>query len=195
MEKLKKVVHELKHHIPFTIIATFFAVLLVFLTQKINYSSLFFVIHPLHIFASAIVSSAIFYKYKKNFVQAIIIGVISSISIGSLSDIIFPYLGGIIFQLKTTFHLSLIEEPFKIIGIAIFGSFVGIFTRWTKFPHFIHVFLSVFGSLLYLIAFSSISTIFHFAIAFLVVFFAVLIPCCISDIVIPMLFLKNKRNN
>ncbi len=188
--KTKEIFLELKHHIPFTIIATLTAILLIFLTQKINISSLFFVIHPLHIFASAIVSSAIFYKYKKNFTQALIVGIFSSIFIGTISDIIFPYLGGIIFQLKTTFHLSLIEEPLSIIGISILGGLIGIKTQITKLPHFIHVFLSIFASLLYLIAFSTITTTIHFIIAFLIVFIAVLIPCCVSDIILPLLFLE-----
>ncbi len=190
MKKLKVITLEIKNHIPFTLTATLIAVALIFLTQKINLSSLFFVIHPLHVFASAIVSSAIFYKYKKNFTQALIVGILSSILLGTISDIIFPYLGGIIFQLKTTFHLSLIEEPINIIGISILGGIIGIKTQYTKLPHLIHVFLSVFASLLYLIAFSTITTTLHFIIAFLIVFVAVLIPCCISDIILPLLFLE-----
>jgi hypothetical protein len=160
MKKPKVIVLELKDHIPFTLIATLIAVIFVFLVQKINLSSLFFVIHPLHIFTSAIVSSAIFYKYKKDFTQALIVGIISSIFIGTISDIIFPYLGGIIFQLKTDFHLSLIEEPITIILVSFFGGITGITTKLTKLPHFLHVFLSVFASLLYLIAFSTITTTF-----------------------------------
>lgn len=193
--RTKEIFHELKHHIPSTIIATLIAATLIFLTQKINLSSLFFVIHPLHIFASAIVSSAIFYKYKKNFIQALLIGIFSSIFIGTISDIIFPYLGALIFQLNTTFHLSLIEEPLEIISISIFGGIIGITTKWTKLPHLIHVLLSVFASLLYLITFSTITTTLHFIIAFLIVFVAVLIPCCISDIILPLLFLEDKRKS
>ncbi|MFC1666098.1 hypothetical protein ACFLZF_00070 [Nanoarchaeota archaeon] len=190
MKKLKRISLELRQHIPFTLIATLIAVILVFFIQKIDISKLFFVIHPLHIFTSAIVSSAIFYKYKKNFFQALVVGVVSSIFIGTLSDIIFPYLGGIIFRLKTEFHLSLIEEPLIIFSISIFGGIVGIATKWTKFPHFSHVFLSVFASLFYLVAFSAITSVYHFILAFVIVFVAVLIPCCISDIILPLLFLK-----
>lgn len=188
--KTKEVILELKEHIPFTGIATIIAIAFVFLAQKINLSSLFFVIHPLHIFASAIVSSAIFYKYKKNFIQALGVGVFSSILIGTMSDIIFPYLGALIFQLDTHFHLPLIEEPLQIIGISFLGGIIGLTTKWTKFPHIMHVGLSVFASLFYLIAFSTITSIFHFAFVFIIVFIAVIIPCCISDIILPLLFLE-----
>jgi hypothetical protein len=190
MKKLKVIALELKQHIPFTLVATIVAVGFIFVTQKTNFSSLFFVIHPLHIFTSAIVSSAIFYKYKKDFIQALIVGILSSIFIGTISDIIFPYLGGVIFQLKTEFHLSLIEEPITIILVSFFGGIIGITTKLTKLPHFLHVFLSIFASLLYLIAFSTITTTLQFIIAFLIVFFAVLIPCCVSDIILPLLFLE-----
>lgn len=190
MKNTKIITSEIKQHIPFTLAATIIAVGFIFLIQKINLSSLFFVIHPIHIFASAIVSSAIFYKYKKNFMQALIVGILSSIFIGTISDIIFPYLGGIIFQLNTEFHLPLIEEPITIIAVSVFGGIVGITTKLTHLPHFIHVFLSIFASLLYLIAFGTIITVFQFMIALLIVFLAVFIPCCISDIILPLLFLK-----
>lgn len=193
MKKVKVIASELKHHIPFTSIATLIAVIAIFLTQKTNISSLFFVIHPLHIFTSAIVSSAIFYKYKKDFTQALIVGILSSIFIGTLSDIIFPYLGGLIFQLKTEFHLSLIEEPITIILVSFFGGITGVATKLTKLPHFLHVFLSVFASLLYLIAFSTITAPIHFIIAFAIVFLAVILPCCISDIILPLLFIEKNK--
>lgn len=190
MKRIKVIASELKQHIPFTLVATIVAIGFIFVSRETDLSSLFFIIHPLHIFTSAIVSSAIFYKYKKDFTKALLVGILSSIFIGTISDIFFPYLGGIIFQLKTTFHLSLIEEPITILATSIFGGIIGITTKLTKLPHFLHVFLSIFASLLYLIAFSTITTTLHFIIAFLIVFLAVLIPCCISDIIFPLLFLE-----
>ncbi|MCK4647386.1 hypothetical protein KAT24_00460 [Candidatus Pacearchaeota archaeon] len=196
---IKTIFSELKKHIPLTFIATLIAIILVIIIYQINapkiisgITSLFYIIHPLHLFVSAIVSAAIFYKYKKNFTQALLIGITGSIIIGSLSDIIFPYLGGAIFQLKTSFHLSLIEKPILILSTVIIGSIFGILTKLTKIPHFLHVFLSVFASLFYLLAFSISLNLIHFISAFLIVLIAVLIPCCISDIIFPLLFIKKK---
>ena len=196
---IKTILSELKKHIPFTLIATLIAIISVVIIYQIaspkitsQITSLFYIVHPLHLFVSAIVSAAIFYKYKNNFVQALLIGITGSIIIGSLSDIIFPYLGGILFQLKTSFHLSLIEKPVLILSTAIVGSIFGILTKVTKIPHFLHVFLSVFASLFYLFAFSTSFALIHFIAAFLIVFIAVLIPCCISDIIFPLLFIKRK---
>ena len=192
---IKTIFLELKKHIPFTLIATLIAVILVVIIYQKNIlipESFFYVIHPLHLFISAIVSAAIFYKYKNNLAQAFLIGITGAIIIGSLSDIIFPYLGGILFQLKTSFHLSLIEKPILILSTASIGSIAGILTKFTKIPHFFHVFLSVFASLFYLLAFSTSLNLIHFIATFFIVFIAVLVPCCISDIIFPLLFIKKK---
>ncbi len=194
--KLKDLLHELKHHAPFTAFASIIAILLVVLIQyyfnKSISENLFNIFHPVHIIASAMVTSGIFYKYKPNFFYAILVGISGAIIIGSLSDVIIPWLGGNLLTLNTTFHLPLIEEPLIILGSALIGSLIGISTKMTKIPHFTHVFLSVFASLFYLLAFSSGITFFYFIAAFFIVLIAVIIPCCVSDILFPFLFLKEK---
>lgn len=193
MNNAKKILEELKHHIPFTSIATLLAIFLVIIFRQINFAESFEVLHPLHVIASAIVTSAIYYKYKKNIFNAFLIGLTGSILIGSLSDVILPYLGGVIFNLETKFHLPIIEEPIIILLSSTIGSIIGIKSELTKFPHLIHVFLSIFASLFYLIAFSAQLTPIYIFFSFIIVFIAVLIPCCISDIIYPLLFIKNKK--
>jgi len=190
--KFKELTHELKHHIPFTALATIIAIIVVIFTQKQISENLFQILHPLHIIASAIVTTAIFYKYKKNYLQAILVGITGAILIGSLSDIIFPWLGGNLLNLNTIFHLPLIEEPLVILVSALIGSFLGLATKLTRMPHFLHVFLSVFASLFYLIAFSTTLSTLYLIGAFFIVIAAVIIPCCISDIIFPFLFLGEK---
>jgi hypothetical protein len=189
--KSKRIIHELKEHIPFTIIATLIAILLVIILDTKSISSeIFRILHPAHILVSAIATSALFYIYKKNFLQAILIGITGSIIIGTMSDVIFPFLGGSIFSLEIMFHIPIIENPLIIFSTALIGSIIGASTKFTKLPHLIHVFLSVFASLFYLISFSQISTITEFSLSFIIVFIAVIIPCCISDIFYPLAFLK-----
>jgi glucose-6-phosphate-specific signal transduction histidine kinase len=196
MNRIKQTLHELKHHTPFTIIATAIAILVVifvkYLLNKNPSEVLFEILHPAHIFVSAIATSAMFYKYKKNFFQAILIGISGAILIGSISDVIFPYLGALIFNLEPEFHLPIIEEPLIILSVSLIGTFIGAKTKLTKIPHTSHVFLSVFASLFYLTAFSNLFTILNFTIGFLIVFVSVIIPCCLSDIVFPFLFLGEK---
>ena len=102
---------ELKEHIPFTTLATIIAILVVVLFKFQNTITAFEILHPLHVIASAIVTSAIYFKYKQNIPIALLIGFTGSILIGSISDIIFPFLGALMFNFQPHFHLPLIEQP------------------------------------------------------------------------------------
>ena len=199
VSKIKEILHELKHHSPFTLAATLIAVtviIILYFFRDANFISVirtsFELAHPMHLFVSAITSAAMFYRYKKNIPKAIFVSLISAIIIGSLSDIIFPFLGGIILGLKMEFHLPIIEEPITILLVTLTGGIVGIKTKITKIPHFLHVFISVFASLFYVIAYTTIITPSFFILAFGIVFISVIIPCCASDIVLPFFFLGEK---
>lgn len=196
--KIKTITKELKHHLPFTALAVFLSILIVlfiqyFLKKQID-QEIFHVFHFSHIIVSAMVTSALYFKYKPSFIKSFFIGLFGAIIIGSLSDVVFPYLGSIVLNLDTHFHLPLVEESFNVLFFAGTGSLIGIIIKQTKMPHFIHVFLSVFASLFYLLAFSPAFQLVYFIGAFLIVFLAVVIPCCVSDIIFPLIFI-NKNNH
>jgi len=192
----RELIHEIKHHIPFTTAATIIAIVAVYAINyyfQINISTgAFEVLHPLHITVSSIVAGAIFYKYKPKIIPAILVALSGSILIGSLSDIILPWLGGNLFGLSTSFHLPLFEEPLVIISASLLGAIIGISTKITKIPHLLHVGISVFASLFYLLAFSQFFNASYFILALVIVLIAVVIPCCISDILYPFFFLNEK---
>jgi hypothetical protein len=194
--KIKELLHELKHHAPFTAFATAIAIVLVIIFQYYLQAdiseNIFEILHPLHIVASAMVTAGIFYKYRPKVLPALLVGLVSSIIIGSLSDILIPWAGGNLFNLQTSFHLPVLEQPVFILSSAIVGGLAGITTKITRMPHFVHVFLSVFASLFYLLAFSAGFNLLYFAAAFALVFIAVIIPCCVDDILFPFLFLGEK---
>lgn len=194
---LKKILKELKEHYPFTFFATLIAILLIailkFYFSKDVPESFFHIAHPAHVFVSSLVSAAIFYKYKKKIILALLMGVLISITIGTISDVLFPWLGGIVFNLETLLHVPLIEETFLIFSTAVIGSILGIVTKTTKEPHFLHVFISVFASLFYLTSFSHDLSYIEFLLMVFIVFLAVLIPCCISDIVLPVMLSKKRK--
>lgn len=190
----QKLLHELKHHLPFTIIATLIGIISLIFIKYILTSSFeeeaFELLHPLHVIFSGMVSAGIFYKYKNNIPQALIVGTVSSILIGSLSDILLPFLGATALFLNPEFHLPIIEKPIIILSAALFGSFIGIKAKITKLPHTFHVLLSVFASLFYLTAFTPNLSLIYLTISSIIIVIAVIIPCCISDIIFPFIFLK-----
>ena len=190
------IIHELKHHAPFTLLISLIAGVIVAIFYSLGMNSLSFIgglfeiIHPAHVLVSAAATSAIYYKYKKSFPKAIIVGIFGAIIVGTLSDVLLPYVVGNLFSLETTLHVPIIEEPIIILGAALVGAVLGKIEGLFKLEHSAHVFLSVFASLFYILAFSISVSVWAVLLISLIVFLVVYIPCCISDIVFPILFIK-----
>jgi len=121
---------------------------------------------------------------------SVVVGVVGAILVGSISDVLLPWLAGNIFALETVFHLPIFESPLLILGVGVVGAFLGIYGGFFKLTHSLHVFFSVFASLLYLLAFSGSMNVWVILLISFIVFLVVYIPCCISDIVFPILFIK-----
>jgi len=196
--RIKELIHELKHHLPLTSVATILAIAIVIIFNQTSFDlseKIFEGFHFAHIFLASVVASAMFYRYKSKLFFSLFVGVLSSVIFGSVSDVIFPYLGAFVFNLKPEFHLPLIEEPILILGIGIFGGLSGIFLRITKLPHFLHVGISVLASMFYLVIYTSQINLFFILLSFILVVVSVVLPCCIGDIVLPFLFLGEKIKN
>jgi fatty acid desaturase len=103
---------------------------------------------------------------------------------------LFPWVFGNLFSLKTSLHLPIFENPPLILVMGILGSLGGIYIGGFKFSHSTHVFLSVFASFFYLLAFSVTINIWAIIVTSIIVFLVVFIPCCVSDIIFPILFIK-----
>jgi hypothetical protein len=194
-EAIKK---ELLHHTPFTLLATTIAIILITIlsnTTTIKYSEhTFEIFHYLHIFVSGIATSAIYYKYNKTITKAIIIGILGTIIIGTFSDILLPYLGAIIFNFSPELHIPLLTTPLLVITIALAGSIFGIILKKSELPHSLHVLLSVFASIFYLITYANTPNTIALIISIIIVTITVVIPCCLSDIIFPLIFTKDYKH-
>lgn len=89
-------------------------------------------------------------------------------------------------------HLGFIEDWQIVYAAAIIGVIIAYFLPRTKFPHAAHVLLSTWASSAHIMM-NMNSDITAGAIAgiFVILFIAVWLPCCISDIVFPLLFVKS----
>lgn len=192
MKKSDAVLSELKKHLPFTLVASLLAGILVaifYSMGKFPSEELFEIMHPAHVVVSAVATSALYWKYKKSVLGSIFVGVVGAILIGSLSDVVFPFLAGNLFSLHTHFHLPIFEKPFLILSVAFAGAVLGMYSDLFRVSHMMHVFLSIFASLFYLLAFSVDMNALSVLLISGLVFLCVYIPCCISDIVFPLLFI------
>jgi len=195
---------ELAHHLPYSVSGVLVSViimgLLTFLAQIMgaqqqladSSENLFHIFHPAHILFSAVATTAMFWKHdNKSVLKAIVIGFIGSLGICGVSDILIPLAGGMALGYKMHVHVCLLEEPWLIISFAMVGVLAGLmvtktFEKSTQYSHGVHVFLSSTASLLYLISFGVANWMQAIAGVFFVTVIAVMLPCCLSDIVFPL---------
>jgi len=121
-------------------------------------------------------------------------GYFGSVGIATLSDSIIPYLGETLLGLENRgIHIGVIEEPQLTIPAAFVGIAIAYWRPTTKLPHYGHVLLSTWASLFHIImALGATVNWIVFPTIFAFLFLAVWLPCCTSDIVFPLLFVREK---
>ncbi len=196
--------HELRAHAPFTAvgalsgISLMLVVALAAVPERVT-NAAFYVCHPAHVMLSATVTSAMFWRYRRNLPMAIVVGYVGSIVLGTLSDVLLPHAGGWLMGLEMDHveqHIGFIEEWRLVNPAALLGIAIGILRPRTKVPHFGHVLLSTWASLFYLMTHGHVGNwLPELPFAFVVLFFAVWLPCCVSDIVFPLVFVRRAEGN
>lgn len=199
---------ELKAHAPFTVFGVITGIVVLAASLKLPYETahtIFYVLHPLHVFFSALVTAAMYelhtcprvgsncVKGQCNFWALTAIGYAGSIGIATASDSLIPYVAESLLGLpRRELHLGFIEKWWLVNPLALIGIAVAYFKPMTKFPHSLHVLLSTWASLFHIVmaGVAALSWI-AFAVIFVFLFLAVWLPCCLSDIVFPLLFVKN----
>jgi hypothetical protein len=203
---LRRILHELKAHAPFTAIGAVSGIIImgIILATHLPASTsevIFYTLHPLHIVLSALVTTAMYRRYSKGRLWvAILIGYLGSVGIATLSDAVIPFVEGSALSINIGFHLPFLEtEAFPLLGVptwivinsaAFIGIAIGYWKQTTKIPHSGHVLLSTWASLFYFTAFGTASWVPLLPLIFVFLFLAVWIPCCMSDIVFPLLFVR-----
>jgi len=209
--KLRHIIVELGAHLPYSIFGVVIGIMilgvLTFFTIVLNArhllpgaaEELFHIFHPIHILLSALVTTAMFWKHERRFVKTLFIGFAGSIAICGMSDILLPYLGGILLGTRMELHLCIIQHPHIILPFAAIGVLVGFLVpsaieKSTEFSHSMHVLVSSMASILYLISFGMPDWTHIIGAIFLITIVAVMLPCCLSDIVFPLSFIENHKH-
>lgn len=196
---------ELSNHIRFTIGAVLAAITLIIITRfKLfsNYPGNVAVSQDLfegffigHLFFASLTPAALFSIYRRTLWTGILLAVVSSALTCTLSDIVFPYLGGTILNYGMVFHVCIIEEPVLAWSFIISGAFIGYFLsqyirKLSTYTHSAHILLSSLAAGLYLISYGvnvlSLKALFFIPILII----SVLIPCVMNDIGVPSLIVS-----
>ncbi len=197
------IIKELRSHIPFTALGALLGAVMIVLFKDIpkNISfNIYYVLHPMHVLLSALVTSAIYKQYKCptdnkrcSLFLLLVIGYVGSVGIATLSDAVIPYVAETLLDMPHRhMHIGFIEKWYIVNPLAIIGITIAYFYPKTKFPHMGHVLLSTWASLFHILMASGggFGALYLFLI-FVFLFIAVWLPCCISDIVFPLLFVKD----
>ncbi len=221
LDKIKLIGAELKNHLPFTLLGASTGIVFMLAGQQWfteQAETLFSVFHPLHVLLSAMVTAALFeiHRKAKSFLLILIIGIVGSIGIATLSDCILPYFGESILGAAipthaalhehedghlceedhsdhhAKLHLGFIEEWYLVFPAAIIGVLLAYFKPTTHLPHASHVLLSTWASSAHILmnTHADMTATLMLGI-FIVLFLAVWLPCCVSDIVFPLLFVRS----
>jgi hypothetical protein len=203
-DKLKYILVELGHHLPYTIfgvcmglilmgVLNFFAVLLKSEDLMAPASMEFFHIsHASHVLFSAVATTAMFWKHEKRIFKALLVGSLGSIGVCSLSDTIFPTIGGSILGVHMKIHVCIFKEPWLIIPFAVVGILAGfivpdVIEKSTQYSHSVHVLLGSLSSILYLLGFGMHEWVHMLGGVLIITVFSVMVPCCLSGIVFPLM--------
>jgi len=219
-KNLKQISFELKEHIPFTALGAVTGVIFMLLFRNVDKSTghtLFTIFHPSHVLLSAMVTAAMFRIHRKrtSIWIVLIVGYFGSIGVATLSDSIMPYFGEKVLGLHipahselhqheseppqteshlSEIHLGFIEEWYLVNPAAFLGIFIAWFLPRTKLPHAAHILISTWASASHVLMTAQSQITFSIAMSMLLVLFlSVWLPCCVSDIVFPLLFTDEPR--
>ena len=174
--------------------------------QQTSYR-IFYVFHPAHVLLSAVVTTSMFelHTSKKRLLAIFLVGFFGSIGVSTLSDSVIPYIGELLLGMKVHIHehagfaehahIGFIEAWYLVLPAAIIGILIAYIKPKTKVPHAGHVLLSTWASSFHIImAMGGHLSLWETIVSFGFLFLAVLLPCCFSDIVFPLLFVKTETS-
>ncbi|UCG42493.1 MAG: hypothetical protein JSU73_11580 [candidate division WOR-3 bacterium] len=201
----RRILLELRHHLPFTLGgAVLGIVLLVVLTRLPESVSqrMFETFHPLHVLASSMATASMYGLYrctadgrlKCNLLLLLLVGYAGSVGIGTLSDSLIPLLGEHLLGLPgAEAHIGFIELWHLVNPAALLGIAISYFRPMTKVPHFGHVLLSTLASLAHIgMALDGALPVLKYLGLFAFLLVAVWVPCTVSDIAFPLLFVRDR---
>lgn len=194
-------ISEVLCHLPYAIFSVASGLIILsflgFITPIIDTGAahtLFHSFHFLHIVFAATGAVITFSRFSDNRLMGVIVAMISSIVFCTLSDIIMPYFSGMLLGVSMHFHLCIVSElhnliPFLLVGL-LNGFIMGQRSAAVKgfysvSSHFVHILVSSLASLLYMASEGFANWQSQMGMVFILLIFAVVIPCTLSDIIIP----------
>lgn len=204
------ITEELVCHVPYAIFSVAFSIMVLSFVSYFSFGDsveilchkseqLFHSFHFMHIVFAATGTLISFFRFSKNMVRALILGVVSPMVFCTLSDSVLPYLAGQLLGVHMHFHLCFVSHIFNVVPFLIAGIINGFAMSrhygdrqlfYAVSSHAIHILVSSLASMFYLVAHGCTDWYRIIGIVFIFLIIAVIIPCTLSDVVVPMLFAR-----
>jgi hypothetical protein len=160
---------------------------------------LFHSFHFMHIAFAATGTVITYLRFSTNVGRALLIGLVSPTIFCILSDTVLPYCVGRLFGVNMHFHVCFYSELPNVLPFLAIGIITGFVmsrnssnkhSMYALSSHAMHIFVSSLAATFYLVAHGFTHWHTQIGMVFLALIIAVVIPCTLSDVVVPMLFAK-----
>ena len=167
-----------------------------------GYHVLFHVFHYLHIVFAVVGTMVTFARFSSDFWSGLVVATIFPSFFCTLSDIALPTLAGNILGVQMKMHVCFVSEFHNIVPLLLIGIFTGLFLRahhesmlafFSLGSHFFHILISSLASLFYMVSYGFESWYDSMGLLFLFLIIAVVVPCTLSDLIVPWYFAKKKN--
>jgi hypothetical protein len=163
---------------------------------------LFHSFHFMHIVFAATGTLITFFRFSRNIWKGMLVAIGTASVFCTLSDSVFPYLGGELLGVNMHFHLCFLTELDKVLPFLFIGLVNGYVmskhhatkqAAYSTFSHFIHILVSSFAAMFYLVSHGFVNWSENIGYVFLFLIIGVVVPCTFSDVVVPMFFAKGEK--
>ncbi len=207
---------EILHHTPYAIFSVALGLIILSFLDFISrgfanthdlhggYHMMFHSFHFLHIVFAATGTLLTYLRFSKNSLHGFIVGLFCPAFFCILSDGVLPYYAGKLLGVEMEFHICFISELRNVVPFLLIGMLNGyVLSKHSSnvrsffyiCSHFLHVLVSALAALFYLVSHGLEN--WYPAMGFMFVFLvlAVVIPCTLSDVVVPMYFARRKEKS
>jgi hypothetical protein len=170
--------------------------------SQTGYHILFHSFHYLHIVYAVVGTMVTFSRFSSALGRGIILSIVSPSFFCTLSDVALPTLAGNLLGVKMDMHICFSSELHNIVPLLIMGLITGLVLRahhesslsfFSLGSHFVHILISSLASLFYMVSYGFSHWHESMGILFFFLVIAVVVPCTLSDVVVPWYFAKMKH--
>ena len=207
------IIRELVAHLPYAIFSVAFALVILsftsffMVTQDNNQlvvggtNILVHSFHFMHLVFAATGTIITYFRFSRGLIKAIIIGTLCPAVFCMMSDVLLPYLGASMLGINMKLHICFVTDISKVVPFLCIGILNGfIMSRhrtsmqpmYSVFSHSIHTLVSSLASTFYLVSHGFVNWYEHIGFVFVFLIIAVVLPCSMSDVVVPILFARSR---